>query len=109
VRGSEPGPLFCASNQHGSLRQTVALRPNGVKQMLRRLGRTTGLAKVHAHRFRHTFATWAIEQGARELDVQLLLGHASPDMVRRYASSYNSELAARRHGEFSPARLLAVT
>ncbi len=109
ARGHEPGPLFCASNQHGSLRQTVALRPNGVKQMLRRLGRTTGLAKVHAHRFRHTFATWAIEQGARELDVQLLLGHSSPDMVRRYASSYNSELAARRHGEFSPAGRLAIT
>ncbi len=109
VRGREPGPLFCASDGHGSLRQTVALRPNGVKQMLRRLGRTTGLAKVHAHRFRHTFATWAIEQGARELDVQLLLGHSSPDMVRRYASSYNSELAARRHVEFSPTRLLAVT
>ncbi len=109
ARGHEPGPLFCASNQHGSLRQTVALRPNGVKQMLRRLGRTTGLAKVHAHRFRHTFATWAIEQGARELDVQLLLGHSSPDMVRRYASSYNSELAARRHVEFSPARTLAAS
>lgn len=109
VRGNEPGPLFCASDGHGSLRQTVALRPNGVKQMLRRLGRATGLAKVHAHRFRHTFATWAIEQGARELDVQLLLGHSSPDMVRRYASSYNSELAARRHGEFSPARLLSGT
>jgi integrase/recombinase XerC len=107
ARGREPGPLFCASNQHGRLRQTVALRPNGVKQMLRRLGRTTGLAKVHAHRFRHTFATWAIEQGARELDVQLLLGHSSPDMVRRYASSYNSEQAARRHSDFSPAGRLA--
>ena len=108
VRGDEPGTLFCASDGHGSLRQTVALRPNGVKQMLRRLGRTTGLAKVHAHRFRHTFATWSIEQGARELDVQLLLGHSSPDMVRRYASSYNSEQAARRHGEFSPAGRLAA-
>ncbi len=34
----------------------AGLRPNGVKQMLRRLGRLTGLPKVHAHRFRHTFA-----------------------------------------------------
>jgi integrase/recombinase XerC len=108
VRGQEAGPLFCASDGHGSLRQRVALRPNGVKQMLRRLGRATGLAKVHAHRFRHTFATWAIEQGARELDVQLLLGHSSPDMVRRYASSYNAEQAARRHPDFSPARMLTT-
>jgi len=75
--------------------------------MLRRLGRETGIARVHAHRFRHTFATWAIEQDARELDVQYLLGHASPDMVRRYASSYNVEQAARRHAGFSPAERLA--
>ncbi len=68
----------------------------------KRLGLKTGLAKVHAHRFRHTFATWAIEHNARELDVQYLLGHSSPDMVRRYASTYNSEQAARRHATFSP-------
>ena len=71
--------------------------------MLRRLGRKTGIPKVHAHRFRHTFATWAIEHDARELDVQYLLGHSSPDMVRRYSSSYRSEQAATRHHRFSPA------
>lgn len=25
------------------------------------------------------------------MDVQLLLGHSSPDMVRRYTSTYNAE------------------
>lgn len=109
IRGTDAGPLFTAVGGRGNLRLGVALQPNGVKQLLRRLGRATGLSKVHAHRFRHTFATWAIEQGARELDVQLLLGHSSPDMVRRYASSYNVEQAARRHVEFSPAgRLVAA-
>ncbi len=95
-RGREPGPLFLATTGHRRLLAGVALRPNGLKQMLRRRGRDAGLPKVHAHRFRHTFATWAIEQDARELDVQYLLGHSSPDMVRRYASTYNSEQAARR-------------
>jgi integrase/recombinase XerC len=106
LRGDEPGPLFCATDGHGKLRTAAYLHSSGIKQMLRRLGRKTGLPKVHAHRFRHTFATWAIDQGARELDVQLLLGHSSPDMVRRYTSSYNAEQAARRHVEFSPATLL---
>jgi len=106
-RGGEAGPLFVAAGRHRTLRPGVALRPNGLKQLLRRLGRQAGLAKVHAHRFRHTFATWAIEQDARELDVQHLLGHASPDMVRRYTSTYNSEQAARRHVAFSPAERLA--
>ena len=73
---------------------------------LRQSWKRKGIAKVHVQRFRHTFATWAIEQDARKLDVQHLLGHASPDMVRRYASTYNSEQAARRHAAFSPADLL---
>jgi integrase/recombinase XerC len=85
----------------------VALKSNGLKQMLRRLSRQTSIAKTHAHRFRHTFATWAIEHDARELDVQYLLGHSSPDMVRRYSSTYNCEQAARRHFAFSPADALA--
>ena len=107
-RGWDPGPLFLAVGGHRTLRPGVALQSNGLKQLLRRLGRQAGLSKVHAHRFRHTFATWAIEQDARELDVQHLLGHASPDMVRRYASTYNSEQAARRHVMFSPAERLLL-
>src|SRR5439155_26114272 len=103
-----PGPLFVATRGHGARRLGVALQPNGLKQLLRRLGRTSGVPKVHAHRFRHTFATWAIAHDARELDVQYLLGHSSSDMVRRYSSSYRSEQAALRHARFSPADQMLV-
>jgi len=109
MRGQEPGPLFLATTGHRRLLQGVALRPNGLKQILRRRGRDAGVPKVHAHRFRHTFATWAIEHDARELDVQYLLGHSCPDMVRRYTSTYNCEQAARRHAAFSPAEMLGAT
>jgi len=102
ARGNAPGPLFLASTGHADLIPGVALQPNGLKQLLRWLGRKTEIPKVHAHRFRHTFATWAIQHDARELDVQYLLGHTSPDMVRRYSSSYRSEQAALRHERFSP-------
>jgi integrase/recombinase XerC len=102
-RPTAPGPLFVAGTHLRALSADVALRPNGPKQLLRRLGRRTGINKVHAHRFRHTFATWAIQHDAPELDVQYLLGHSSPDMVRRYSSSYRSEQAALRHVTFSPA------
>jgi integrase/recombinase XerC len=105
-RGLSPGRLFVAAGGHRNLRPDSSLQPNAVKQMLRRLGRQTGIPKVHAHRFRHTFATWAIEQDARELDVQYLLGHSTPDMVRRYSATYNSEKAARAHHLFSPASRL---
>ena len=100
-RGTAPGPLFVAA-RYGSLNDGVRLAPNGVKQLLRRLGREAGVPRVHAHRFRHTFATWAIGHDARELDVQHLLGHNSPDMVRRYSATYGSAQAAERHAAFSP-------
>ncbi len=62
----------------------------------------------HPHRFRHTFATWAIENHARELDVQYLLGHSTSAMVRRYSATYDAAKAADAHASFSPAaRLLA--
>jgi integrase/recombinase XerD len=103
VRGDDAGPLFVSAAPSRALRVGVRLRPNGLKQLLRRLGRRAGVEKVHSHRFRHTFATWAIQHDARELDVQYLLGHATQDMVRRYSSTYRSEQAATRHGDFSPA------
>ena len=100
-RGTAPGPLFVAA-RYGRLHDGVRLRPNGLKQLLRRLGRAAGIPRVHAHRFRHTFATWAIAHDARELDVQHLLGHSSPEMVRRYSATYGSAQAAARHAAFSP-------
>ena len=100
-RGSAPGPLFVAA-RYARLNDGVRLRPNGLKQLLRRLGRAAGVPRVHAHRFRHTFATWAIAHDAREIDVQHLLGHNSPEMVRRYSATYGSAQAAERHAAFSP-------
>ena len=41
-----------------------------------------------------------------ELDVQYLLGHSSPMMVRRYSATYDSEQAAKAHAAFSPAMQL---
>ena len=64
------------------------------------------MRQVNPHRFRHTFATWAIRVNARELDVQYLLGHSSPMMVRRYSATYDSEQAAKAHATFSPAMQL---
>ena len=55
--------------------------------MFTRHGVRAGVRQVNPHRFRHTFATWAIRVNARELDVQYLLSHSSPMMVRRYSSN----------------------
>ncbi len=95
-RGEEDGPLFLTS----------ALEPMATPHTLavicQRLGLKAGVVGVHPHRFRHTFATWAIESGAREINVQMLLGHSDLTMTHRYARTYTSEQAVRAHPELSP-------
>ena len=98
-RGWSDGPLF----------QTVDGRPlrnHHMNVMFTRHGVRAGVRQVNPHRFRHTFATWAIRASAWELDVQYLLGHSSPMMVRRYSATYDSEQAASAHATFSPAMQL---
>jgi len=99
-RGGEEGQLFRSSKAGQPLTRNL------VRVRMQRLGRVSGVPKTHAHRFRHTFATWAIENDARELDVQYLLGHSTPAMVRRYSATYNAEKAARAHARWSPGDML---
>ncbi|MCY3886094.1 MAG: tyrosine-type recombinase/integrase [Chloroflexi bacterium] len=100
-RGTAPGPIF-VSAYRGQLRDGFRLRAEGLRARLHKIGDAAGVPRVHPHRFRHTFATWAIAHDAREIDVQHLLGHSCPDMVRRYSATYGSVQAAERHAAFSP-------
>ncbi len=104
-RGENEGPLFLTISRWGEPRRPMNKYLLGT--LFTRLGARAG---VHAnpHRFRHTFATWAIENHAREIDVQYLLGHSTSAMVRRYSATYDAAKAADAHASFSPAaRLLA--
>jgi integrase len=79
------GPLW--------LGQRGALSTSGITQMLRRRGRTAGVADVRPHRFRHTAAHRALTSGLRESDLMSVFGWRSPEMVRRYGSSARAERA----------------
>jgi integrase len=98
-RGWANGPLFQSVDHR-------PLRNHHLNVMFSRFAFDAGVRQVNPHRFRHTFATWAIRAHARELDVQYLLGHSSPMMVRRYSATYDSEQAAANHATFSPASQL---
>jgi len=102
LREDQPGRLFLS-------KRMKSMRKHAIQVMLRRLAQRAGLSIANPHRFRHTFATWALEQEARTLDVQLLLGHSTPAMVRRYAATYNAEKAARAHARWSPGDRLALS
>ena len=51
----------------------------GVETRLRELGKSSGIGRVHPHKFRRTLATHAIDKGMPIEQVQKLLGHARID------------------------------
>ena len=57
----------------------------GVEIMLRKLGRSLEINKVHPHKFRRTLATKAIDKGMPIEQVQKLLGHSKIDTTMEYA------------------------
>lgn len=57
----------------------------GVESMLRKLGKTLAIPKVHPHKFRRTLATAAIDKGMPIEQVQQLLGHQKIDTTLHYA------------------------
>ncbi|MDQ1295858.1 MAG: integrase/recombinase XerC [Actinomycetota bacterium] len=74
-------------------RGSRALSANGVKTMLRRVGKAAGVAGVHAHRWRHTYAhEWKRAAGDTG-DLILVMGWASEDMPRHYGASAAAERA----------------
>ena len=57
----------------------------GIESRLRGLGKTSGVGRVHPHKFRRTLATHAIDKGMPIEQVQKLLGHARIDTTMHYA------------------------
>lgn len=56
----------------------------GVEEILRRLGRETGIEKVHPHRFRRTMATNILHKGIPIEEVRDILGHVKLDTTLIY-------------------------
>lgn len=54
-----------------------------------------GLAHVHWHDLRHTYASWLAKRGLSDREMGELLGHQSAQMVKRYAHLRTGHLAKR--------------
>lgn len=63
-----------------------------VEQIVRKLGKRSGVEKVHPHRFRRTGATFALRRGMPIEQVSKLLGHESIETTQIYLDISEKEL-----------------
>ena len=72
-----------------------------LSHLIHNIGVRAGVKNAHPHRFRHTFAITYLRNGGDLLTLQMLLGHTSLDMVKRYARIADADCAAK-HLQASP-------
>ena len=60
------------------------LQPDGVRFMLRELGKRTGVKHVHPHKFRRTEITELVNRGMPIEQVATLMGHEKLDTTMGY-------------------------
>lgn len=98
--------LLLASDGYAGI--TGPLTAEGVRQMLIRRCRQAGIDPSYTpHQFRHGFAMWFLNSGARLTTVSTAMGHSSPDVTHSiYAhttivtvrAEYEEALARTRNG-----------
>lgn len=90
--------------EHGAalsgVRGDLLTRHNAAR-ILRALAKRAGIAMIHPHALRHSFATHLLVGGADLRTVQMLLGHAGPGTTARYVHLADDFLKAQ-HGKAHP-------
>jgi integrase/recombinase XerD len=90
----EDGPLFATHNGR-------PMQRHWLRELIANIGKKAGVAHAHPHRFRHTFAVEYLRHDGDVFTLQILLGHSSLVMVRRYAKLAAVD-AERVHRKASP-------
>lgn len=103
VRRQKPpvtAPLFASERDGGPL------CANSLLLICRRLGEQAQVPHCHPHRFRHTFATWALAAGMDLDAVRRILGHTSFAVTQRYLNQLPATLR-QKHRQHGPVDALA--
>jgi len=77
------------------------LNRDSLRLLINRLADRAHVNNAHPHKFRHTFAINYVMNGGDAYSLQMILGHSTMDMVKRYLYLTNKDIAAV-HDRVSP-------
>jgi len=89
--------------------ERTRLARRSFETMMKSLGKAVGITSVRCspHTLRHTNATLSFLNGARDWEVQELLGHTTETMTKKYRKTLQSAQAVVGHRNFSPVDKMA--
>jgi site-specific recombinase XerD len=79
----------------------------GLSKAIKRLGHTSGITRLHAHLFRHTFAVNYLMNGGDVMTLKLILGHTTLDVTQVYMHLAEAHVKVQ-HERFSPVDRLGI-
>ena len=80
---------------------------SGLAQAIKRLGKRTGVPRLHSHLFRHTFAVSYLMNGGDIMTLRLILGHATLEVTQMYMHLAEAHVKVQHH-RFSPVDRLGI-
>lgn len=78
------------------------IRASGMYQIIEKRCEEAGIARVHPHQFRHTFAHKMQQANINDSDLMYLAGWRTRSMLNRYGASAAAERAIEAHKRLSP-------
>ncbi len=84
------------------------LTVNALVRIMHRLGKNSGVPRLHAHLLRHTCGVQYLIVGGDTKSLQMFLGHASPAMTHHY-EQFKDEHVMAQHRKFSPVDAMGIT
>ncbi|MCP4142240.1 MAG: tyrosine-type recombinase/integrase [Chloroflexi bacterium] len=77
------------------------LTRDSLREIITRVAKRAGVSHIHPHKFRHTFAINFLRNGGDIFSLQMILGHETLDMVKRYLAIAQLDIQSA-HRKASP-------